>query len=149
MHTCRADTGQIETVVSLEICSCLYSNPSYLRAEKPMNGNTLGKYLNKNSAALLTALLVLTVFTGPAAAQGSTAEFEGIMSNLYDVVLLVLKYAGLVALGLGAIIWFTARKNSDRAENGMKLLIGGGAMTVFYFGVTAFVSMLEWIGTPP
>ena len=113
-----------------------------------MNDTTLGKYLNKNSAALLTALLVLTVFTGPAAAQGSTAEFEGIMSNLYDVVLLVLKYAGLVALGLGAIIWFTARKNSDRAENGMKLLIGGGAMTVFYFGVTIFVSVLEWIATP-
>lgn len=115
-----------------------------------MQGNTLGKYLlNKNSAILVSALVVLTVFTGPAAAQGSTAEFEGIMSNLYDVVLIVLKYAGLVALAGGAVIWFTARKNSDRAENGMKLLIGGGAMTVFYFGVTAFVAMLEWIGTPP
>jgi hypothetical protein len=45
-------------------------------------------------------------------------------------------------------VWFTARRNSDRAENGMKLLIGGGAMTVFYFSVTIFVSVLEWIATP-
>lgn len=96
-------------------------------------------------AALFGGLIVLTVFVTPVAAQGSTAEFETIMNNLYDVVLMVLKYAGLIALAGGAVIWFTARKNSDRAENGMWLMIGGVSMTIFYFGITAFIALLEFI----
>ena len=105
--------------------------------------------LRKHSTPLVVGILAIVLFVDPVAAQAAPPSgFEDIMSNLYDVVLLMLKYAGLVALSLGAIVWFTARRNSDRAENGMKLLIGGGAMTVFYFGVTIFVSVLEWIATP-
>ncbi|ERG93631.1 hypothetical protein [Haloquadratum walsbyi] len=107
------------------------------------------RLLKKHSTPLVVGILALVLFVDPVAAQAQPPSgFEDIMSNLYDVVLLVLKYAGLVALSLGAIVWFTARRNSDRAENGMKLLIGGGAMIVFYFGVTIFVSVLEWIATP-
>jgi len=108
------------------------------------------KLLRKHSTSLVLGILVLVVFVDPVAAQagGPPADFEGIMSNLYDTVLLVLKYAGLVALAFGAIVWFTARKNSDRAENGMWLMIGGISMTIFYFGVTIFVAVLEWIATP-
>jgi len=107
------------------------------------------KLLRKHSTSLVLGILVLVVFVDPVAAQsGPPADFEGIMTNLYDTVLLVLKYAGLVALAFGAIVWFTARKNSDRAENGMWLMIGGMSMTIFYFGVTIFVAVLEWIATP-
>jgi hypothetical protein len=107
------------------------------------------KLLRKHSTSLVLGVLVLVVFVDPVAAQsGPPADFEGIMTNLYDTVLLVLKYAGLVALAFGAIVWFTARKNSDRAENGMWLMVGGISMTIFYFGVTIFVAVLEWIATP-
>jgi len=111
-----------------------------------MNTLPVKKHLKKHRMTLFVGLIALTFFVQPVAAQ--PAEFEGIMTNLYDTVLLVLKYAGLVGLALGAVVWFTARKNSDRAENGMWLMIGGVSMTVFYFGVTIFVSVLEWIATP-
>jgi hypothetical protein len=104
------------------------------------------KHLNKHRLTIFMALIALAVFVQPVAAQ--PADFEAVMTNLYDTVLLVLKYAGLVGLALGAIVWFTARKNSDRAENGMWLMIGGASMTVFYFGVTIFVAVLEYIATP-
>lgn len=118
-----------------------------------MNTLRVKNTLSKHSLALLMGFVVLVIFVDPVAAQSGTpsgppSDFENIMSNLYDVVLLVLKYAGLVFLALGAIVWFTARKNSDRAANGMWLLIGGASMTVFYFGITVFVAVLEWIATP-
>jgi hypothetical protein len=120
-----------------------------LKVGKSMNTLRVTDALRKHSMTLLAGFIVLTIFVNPVAAQaGPPSDFENIMSNLYDVVLLVLKYAGLVFLGLGAIIWFTARKNSDRAANGMWLLLGGASMTVFYFGITIFVAVLEWIATP-
>jgi hypothetical protein len=111
-----------------------------------MNTLPVKKHLKKHRTTIVMALIALTVFVQPVAAQ--PAEFEGIMTNLYDTVLLVLKYAGLVGLALGAVVWFTARKNSDRAENGMWLMIGGASMTIFYFGVSIFVSVLEFIASP-
>ncbi|MFC7230094.1 hypothetical protein N0B31_22095 (plasmid) [Salinirubellus salinus] len=113
-----------------------------------MNTLPVTKLLKKHRMTVLMALIALTLFVQPVAAQTGTSGLEGIMTNLYDTVLLVLKYAGLVGLALGAIVWFTARKNSDRAENGMWLMIGGASMTIFYFGVTVFVTLLEWIATP-
>jgi hypothetical protein len=122
---------------------------SRVRSDGNMDTLRMKNLLTKYRSSLLVGILVLTLFVGPAAAQtGPPSEFEGIMTNLYDTVLLVLKYAGLVGLALGAIVWFTARKNSDRAENGMWLMIGGASMTIFYFGVTIFVSVLEWIASP-
>jgi hypothetical protein len=107
------------------------------------------KLLRKNSISLVLGFLILVVFVDPVAAQSSAppSDFEDIMSNLYDVFLLILKYAGLSALVGGAIVWFTARKNSDRAENGMWFMIGGAFMTIFYFGIAVFVAVLEWIAT--
>ncbi|TKX37055.1 hypothetical protein EXE51_08255 [Halorubrum sp. CGM5_25_10-8B] len=116
-----------------------------------MNTHSVTKHLKKHRVPILVALIALILFVQPVAAQtagAGTSGLESIMTNLYDTVLLVLKYAGLVGLALGAVVWFTARKNSDRAENGMWLMIGGGSMTVFYFGVTVFVALLEWIATP-
>lgn len=116
-----------------------------------MNTLLATNFLKKHRTSLLIGLVTLIVFVDPVAAQtagSGTSGLEGIMSNLYDTVLLVLKYAGLIGLALGAVVWFTARKNSDRAENGMWLMIGGVSMTVFYFGVTIFVNLLQWIAGP-
>ncbi len=124
---------------------------AYPETGNHMNTLRVKNLLKKHSTGLIVGLVVLTVFVNPVAAQTAadgTSGLEGIMTNLYDTVLLVLKYAGLVGLALGAVVWFTARKNSDRAENGMWLMIGGASMTVFYFGVTIFVALLEWIAAP-
>lgn len=109
---------------------------------------------------LLVTLVVLTVFTGSVAAQlnnssNSTAPSGGdggdvdgyseILTNLYDVAYLTLKWVGLATLVFGSVVWWTARKNSQRAETGIKLVIGGAAMTVLYFGMDAIVSVLEFI----
>ncbi|WP_152043529.1 hypothetical protein [Salinigranum salinum] len=105
---------------------------------------------------LITVLVAVMLFTGPVAAQtaptggggGGTADYMTILTDLYQVIYDTLQYVGLATLVFGAIVWFTARKNSQRSETGMKLLIGGAAMTVFYFGLGAFVALLEWIATP-
>ena len=99
----------------------------------------------------ITALLALTFYTGSVAAQptggtgGSTAGWETILSNLYNVLYITLQYVGLAVLVLGFIVWFTARNNSQRSETGMKLTLGGGAMVIAYFGLGALVTLLEFI----
>lgn len=108
---------------------------------------------------VLAGLIVLTALTGGAAAQtgaptgsgsgGASADgYEDILDNLYNVIYLTLQYAGLATLVLGLIVWFTARRNSQRAETGMKLTLGGGAMVVAYFGLGAIITLLEWVATP-
>lgn len=103
---------------------------------------------------LIVALIGIMLFSGPVAAQagapvggggGDTAAYEDILTNLYNAVYLTLRYAGLATLVIGLIVWFTARRNSQRAETGMWLTMGGGAMTVLYFGLGAIVQLLEWI----
>lgn len=102
----------------------------------------------------ITAFVTLVFFTGGAAAQaptggtggtGSTAGWETILDNLYNVLYITLQYVGLTVLVLGFIVWLTARNNSQRSETGMKLTMGGGAMVVAYFGLGALVSLLEFI----
>lgn len=109
---------------------------------------------------LLIVLVGLVMVSGPVAAQennstnstapaggdgGDTTGYEEILSNLYDVAYLTLKWVGLATLVFGSVVWLTARRNSQRAETGMKLVIGGTAMTVLYFGLDAIVSLLEFI----
>ena len=102
----------------------------------------------------IAAFVTLVFVTGGAAAQapigggggtGSTAGWETILDNLYNVLYITLQYVGLTVLVLGFIVWLTARNNSQRSETGMKLTMGGGAMVVAYFGLGALVSLLEFI----
>lgn len=104
---------------------------------------------------LVVALATLLLFSTPVAAQaptggggGTSGDYLTILENLWNVVYDTLQYVGLAALGVGAILYFTARNNSNRAETGMKILIGGGALTVFYFGMAAIIAVLEFIATP-
>jgi hypothetical protein len=103
---------------------------------------------------LVAAVVALVFFTGGVAAQaptgsgggaGSTAGWETILDNLYNVLYITLQYVGLTVLVLGFIVWLTARSNSQRSETGMKLTMGGGAMVIAYFGLGALVSLLEFI----
>jgi heme A synthase len=71
--------------------------------------------------------------------------YTSMLDNVFQVAHTTLQYAGFVTVFAGATLWFTARRSSDRAQTGVWLLIGGLAMIVFYFGFTAFVSLLKWI----
>jgi len=71
--------------------------------------------------------------------------YTGMLDNVFEVAHTTLQYAGFVTVFAGATLWFTARRSSDRAQTGVWLLIGGLAMIVFYFGFTAFVSLLKWV----
>lgn len=77
--------------------------------------------------------------------NGSMDGYTSMLDNLFEVAHTTLQYAGFVTVFAGATLWFTARRSSDRAQTGVWLLIGGLAMIVFYFGFTAFVSLLKWI----
>lgn len=111
-------------------------------------------------AALLVSMMFVTTLgaaVGTVAAQekcGPTnvdncdagmGQYTDMLNNLYEVAHTTLQYAGFVAVFAGAVLWFTARRSSDRAQTGVWLLIGGLIMIVFYFGFTAFVSLLKWI----
>lgn len=117
-----------------------------------------------NLAPLTTLLLIalvgmMVVVSGSVAAQdnstnstvpsggdgGDISDYEAILTNLYQVAYLTLKWIGLATLVFGAVVWWTARRNSQRAETGMKLVVGGAAMTVLYFGLDAVISVLEFI----
>jgi hypothetical protein len=82
---------------------------------------------------------------GTDACQGGMDQYTSMLDNVYEVAHTTLQYAGFVAVFAGAVLWFTARRSSDRAQTGVWLLIGGLIMIVFYFGFTAFVSLLKWI----
>ena len=109
------------------------------------------------STALIALLVLVPLMVAPVAAQevggdpddvtgdAGTDNFEGILNNMYDVVMTGLRYVGLIALAAGGVLYFTARKNSDRAENGMKIGIGGAALTLFYFGMNTVIGLLEYI----
>lgn len=77
--------------------------------------------------------------------NASMTEYKNMLGSLYSVAHTTLQYAGFIAVFAGAILWFTARRSSDRAQTGVWLLIGGLIMIVFYFGFTAFVSLLHWV----
>ncbi len=77
--------------------------------------------------------------------SGGMDGYTSMLDNLFEVAHTTLQYAGFVTVFAGATLWFTARRSSDRAQTGVWLLIGGLAMIVFYFGFTAFVSLLKWI----
>jgi len=84
----------------------------------------------------------------PTQVDSCDAGMEGytsMLDNVFEVAHTTLQYAGFVTVFAGATLWFTARRSSDRAQTGVWLLIGGLAMIVFYFGFTAFVSLLKWI----
>lgn len=105
------------------------------------------------TAVLIVALAALLVVSGPVAAHappsggdgGSTEGYKDILTNLYSVAYMTLKWVGLATLVGGAILWFASGGNTERAASGMKLAIGGMGMVVLYFGMEAVINLLEFI----
>ncbi|MDS0243051.1 MULTISPECIES: hypothetical protein [unclassified Haloferax] len=103
------------------------------------------------SAGILVALAVLLLAaTGPAVAQdgsySGTGEAEGIMDRLHEVIFdLLLLRGGVIVMGIGAVLWFTAKNSADRAQWGRWLAIGGVSMMGFSIGVKAVMGVIRFI----
>ena len=77
--------------------------------------------------------------------DASLTGFENILSNLFEVVMLMLQYGGFIAFVLGLVLWFTARRSSSRAQYGSWLLLGGILMLVVRFGFDAIISAFRFV----
>ena len=104
-----------------------------------------GAGIGMGSVAATTAEDPCTSPGDSADCTGSMDDYTGMLQNLFEIAHITLQYAGFITIFAGATLWFTARRSSDRAQTGVWLLIGGLAMIVFYFGFSAFVSLLAWI----
>ncbi|QLH82116.1 hypothetical protein [Halosimplex pelagicum] len=76
----------------------------------------------------------------------SLNPFEGMLNNVFAVAEAALQYSGFVAVFAGVTLWFATGKNSDRAQIGMWLTIGGLCMIVLFFGFSSLVEMAKWVG---
>lgn len=105
------------------------------------------------TSVLLIGAVGVLVVSDPAAALappsggggGGTEGYKDILTNLYTVAYMTLKWVGLATLVGGTVLWWTSRRNSERAATGMKLVIGGMGMTVLYFGMGSVIDLLEFI----
>jgi len=116
---------------------------------------SLGK---KALLVVLAVALLSTIFVQPVAAQSSSCNpsntdncdagksgLSGMLENVHTLAMMVLKYVGFIAIVAGAVLWWSARKSSSRAQYGMWLFGGGAGMIVFYFGFGIFISVLKFI----
>jgi hypothetical protein len=76
----------------------------------------------------------------------SLNPFEGMLENIYSIAEAGLQYSGFVAVFAGVSLWFGTSNNSDRAQIGVWLTVGGLAMIVLFFGFSSIVELLKYIG---
>ena len=119
-----------------------------------MRSNTHStKLLKRSMMPLLVVAFATLLLAQPVAAQpvggggGSSAGFLDILNRAWEVVYDSMQFIGLALLGFGMVLYFTARNNSNRSETGMKFAVGGGILTVAYFGMAAIIAALEYIAT--
>jgi uncharacterized membrane protein len=114
----------------------------------------VAKHLNKPAVKYGLIMGILAAFimaaTDPALAAvpdptPSKDQYTGMLENLYTLAKLTLKYVGFVVAFAGAILWFSAKRSSQRASLGVWLLIGGVAMIVFNFGFNNFMALIRWV----
>jgi uncharacterized protein YjeT (DUF2065 family) len=114
------------------------------------------RYLGLGAMVVTFMIIGTMASAAPAAAQcsdptnvenceGSMDGYTNMLDNLYKVAHKTLQYSGFITIFLGAVIWFTARRSSDRAQTGVWLLIGGIIQIIVYFSFTAIVSLLKWV----
>lgn len=88
---------------------------------------------------------------GPEQMEGcedpSLNPFTGMLDNIYSIAEAGLQYSGFVAVFAGVTLWFGTSSNSDRAQIGVWLTIGGLCMIVLFFGFSAVVDLLKFIGS--
>jgi hypothetical protein len=75
----------------------------------------------------------------------SLNPFENVLNNFYKISHTLLQYLGFVAVFAGSTLYYTSDKNSSRGQTGLWLFVGGLALIVLYFGMSAFISMVRGI----
>lgn len=137
------------------LASSMHAVASVLRV-RPAVSSVLA---TRHVRTVLTMVLLLSVvgmmMVAPAAAQcddpdssscsASKDKYTSMLGNLFDVALDTLKYAGFIVAAVGAVLWFSARRNSGRAQTGVWLFVGGMAMIVLFFGFDIMVALLKWL----
>lgn len=114
-------------------------------------------------ATLVFSIIALSAggITGTVAAQDCNMEspdsmdcdnpslnpFQGVLDNIFDLAQALLQYSGFVTAFAGVTLWFGTGNNSDRTQLGMWLTAGGMCMIVLFFGFSAIVDVLKFIGT--
>lgn len=83
--------------------------------------------------------------TDPTDGCSQTEGITNVLTNIVEIVIVTLRYAGFVTLAAGALLWFTASANSERAQNGVWLITSGALTIVFYIGYEAFIGLLEYV----
>jgi hypothetical protein len=76
----------------------------------------------------------------------SLNPFEGMLDNIFAIAEAGLQYSGFVAVFAGVTLWFATGNNSDRAQIGVWLTVGGLSMIVLFFGFSSIVELLKWVG---
>lgn len=76
----------------------------------------------------------------------SLNPFEGMLDNVYSIAEAGLQYSGFVAVFAGVTLWFGTSSNSDRAQTGVWLTVGGLCMIVLFFGFSSVLNLLKFIG---
>lgn len=76
----------------------------------------------------------------------SLNPFKGMLDNVYSIAEAGLQYSGFVAVFAGVTLWFGTSSNSDRAQIGVWLTIGGLCMIVLFFGFSSVVELMKFIG---
>jgi len=75
----------------------------------------------------------------------SLNPFEGVLQNIYSIAQAGLQYSGFVAVFAGVTLWFGTGNNSDRAQVGVWLTVGGLMMIVLFFGFSSLISGIKFI----
>ncbi len=75
----------------------------------------------------------------------SMNPFEVMLDNVYAFAQASLQYLGFVAVFAGVTLWWGTSHNSDRAQIGVWLTIGGLMMIILYFGFSSIIELLSFI----
>jgi len=77
---------------------------------------------------------------------GTLTGYEDLLEAAFVITKLTLQYAGMTGLFIGTIIYFTAKKSSERGQTGVWLIMGGLVMIALYFGMNTLVEIIKYVG---
>lgn len=104
-------------------------------------------------------LITGTPFIGTTAAQCDTSSpgamsecedpslnpFEGMMENIYDLLYGSMLYLGFIGVFGGSTMYLMTESNSDRAQNGLWIFMGGMGLILGYFAINVLVKVLRYL----
>jgi len=95
---------------------------------------------------LLVSVAVAGIATaGPGDTKAGTGKASKMLDRVYSFVFDTLLFrGGLIAVGVGILLWGTANKSADRATTGRRIGIGGGVCVVVSVGIQALVALPKY-----